>query len=120
MQLKLKFFLIIMCLLFDMFVYKKIEKGKLQLGQSFVWFILSFLLIFVTVFDGILEPLKNFLGFETISNMLFLVGFFVLTLIVFSINIKLSEQNMKIIKLTQEVALLKKEKSSNATKKSSK
>ena len=109
MQLKLKFFLIIICLIFDLFVYKKVEKGNLQLKYSFMWYVLSFILIFVTIFDGILNPLKLFLGFETISNMVFLMGFFLLTLITFSINLKLSEQNVKIIKLTQEVALLKKE-----------
>ena len=74
-----------------------------------MWYVLSFILIFVTIFDGILNPLKQFLGFETISNMVFLMGFFLLTIITFSINLKLSEQNIKIIKLTQEVALIKKE-----------
>ncbi len=113
MQLKLKLFLIIICLIFDLFIYRKVEKGKLQLRYSLVWYLVSLLLMLFTIFDNILNPIKDFLGFETTSNMIFLLGFFLLSLIVFSVYIKLSEQNIRITKLTQELALLKKEIYSN-------
>lgn len=120
MTIKLKLFLIIICILFDIFIWKKVQNEKLQLGQSFIWFLLSFILIFVTIFDNVLVPIQQFLGFETISNMIFLIGFFLLTLITFSINIKISEQTIKIKKLTQELALLKKESINNENKRNSK
>lgn len=109
MQLKLKLFLIIICLIFDCFIYNKIKTSKIQLKYSLVWIFLTFILIVLSVFDSLLDPIKNFLGFETVSNMIFLIGFFLLALITFSLSTKLSEQNMKITKLTQELAILKKE-----------
>ena len=109
MNLKLKIFLIIVCLVFDFFVYDKIVKNKLQLKYSLIWLLGSLILIFVTIFDNLLIPIKTFLGFETISNMIFLIGFFLLTTIIFLMSLKMSEHSLKITKLTQEIAILKKE-----------
>lgn len=109
MEIKLKLFLIGACLLFMLFVYKKVEKGNLQLKYSLAWYFVTILLIFITLFDKILVPLKNFLGFETISNMVFLFGFLILAMLIFTLNLRFSELNSKNTKLTQEVALLKKE-----------
>lgn len=111
MQLKLKIFLIILCLIFDLIVYKKVIDKRLQMKYCISWFITTFILIFITVFDRLLIPIRNFFGFETSSNMIFLIGFIMLTLLIFNQNIKISENNNKIIKLTQELAILKKEKS---------
>lgn len=111
MELKLKLFLILICIIFDIYVYNKVSKGKLQLKYSFVWYLISLLLIFVTIFTGILEPIRNLLGFETVSNMIFLFGFFLLAMVIFTLSVKVSEQSSKITVLTQEVALLKKERS---------
>ena len=108
MSIKLKLFLIIICLIFDIFMYSKITDGKLQLKYSLVWYLLSLILILVTLFDNILIPIKYFLGFETTSMMVFLIGFFLLAALVFSLNLKISEQSKKITRLTQEIALLKK------------
>ena len=109
MELKLKLFMIFICLVFSAFIYKKILDDKLQVGYSLIWFLVMFVLIFVTVFDEILNPIKLFLGFEKISNMLFVFGFFITSIIIFNIYLRITEQNKKIIKLTQEIALLKKE-----------
>lgn len=106
MEIKLKISLLIVCLIFCLFVYRKVKYGKLQLKFSFVWFVITFLLMIFTIFDSILIPIKNFLGFETLSNMIFLVGFLVTMMIIFSLSLKVSDLQMKIIKLTQVVALL--------------
>ncbi len=113
METKLRIFLIIICLIFTLFVYRKVEKGSLQLKYSFAWYIVTFFLILAAIFDDLLIPIKNFLGFETISNMIFIFGFLIITMIIFSLNIKISELQLKVTKLTQEIALLKKEMKDN-------
>lgn len=109
MTLKLKLFMICACLIFMLFIYKKVEKGNLQLRYSFAWYLILFGLIFASIFDGILIPIRDFFGFETISNMVFLLGFMILAMLIFSLNVKISELQAKNTKLTQELALLKKE-----------
>lgn len=109
MDIKLKIFLLIICVIFCFYIYQKIRREQLQLRHSLIWFITLFLLMFMTVFDEMLIPLKVFLGFETTSNMIFLIGFFIITLIIFSLTLKISLLQMNVVTLTQEVAIMKKE-----------
>lgn len=118
MSLKLKIFMICICLIFMLFIYKKVEKGNLQLKYSFAWYIIAIGLILASIFDFVLVPIRDFLGFETVSNMVFLIGFMIISMLVFTLNVKYSELQSKTTKLTQEIALLKKEveKNENAKK----
>lgn len=109
MELKLKFVLLILCIIFILFVSKKVEKGHLQLKYSLSWYSVTIILIIFTIFDNMLIPIKEFLGFETLSNMIFLFGFLIITMIVFALNVKISTISNKVTTLTQEVAILKKE-----------
>ena len=109
MSIRLKIFLIIICLIFDIVIYKKIANNKIEFKSGLYWGIVSFVLILVTIFDKLLIPIKNFLGFEEISNMIFLIGFVCIILLVLSLSIKFSQEKAKVVKLTQELALLKKE-----------
>lgn len=109
MNLKLKLFMICICLIFMIYIYKKIEKGEFQLKYSLAWYAVILILIFVTIFDKILIPIRDFFGFETTSNMIFLLGFTAMAMLLFSLNLRISELLSKNTVLTQEVALLKKE-----------
>lgn len=113
MEIKLKLFLIIICIIFMIFIYKKLSKGTLQIKYSFPWYGICIFLIISTLFDFLLDPIKNFLGFETTSNMIFVISIFTLSLITFTNTIRISELNKKVTRLTQEVALLKKEQNQN-------
>lgn len=117
MDIKLKIFLISICLIFSLVIYKKVENKKLQLKYSFPWFLVTFGLIFVTIYDNSLIPLKNSLGFEELSNMIFFGGFVVTIMMMFSLSIKVSDLTTKCTILTQEVALLKKEVEQNGNNK---
>lgn len=111
MNIRLKIFLIIICLLFIIFLIRKVGKKKFELRFCLPWIFITGVLILITLFDNILIPIKDFFGFETLSNMIFLIGFLSLTMLVLSLTTKLSVLNSKVIELTQELAILKKEKS---------
>ncbi len=102
-----------------LFIYRKIEKGELQLKYSFPWYIIIILLILLTIFDNVLIPIRDFLGFQEVSNMIFLIGFLGIAMLVFSLNVKFSILNSKVIRLTQENAILKKEVKENGKNKRS-
>ena len=53
--------------------------------------------------------IANMLGFELLSNMIFFITVGILFIICFSLTIIVSNLNKKIVQLSQEIALLKKE-----------
>ena len=110
MDYKLKIFLIIVCLLFIIYLYRKVATKKMEFKSAFSFFFIILLLMFLCIFDSILIPIKNFLGFEVVSNMIFFIGFVCVGLMLLSFGIKISIQEQKITKLTQEIAILKKDK----------
>ena len=109
LSIRLKIFLLIVCLFFIIILGLKVINKKLEFKYGVYWYLIILLLMIVTIFDSILVPIKNFLGFEKISNMVFLIGFIVISLLTLSLSIKVSIQNNKIIKLSEEIALLKKD-----------
>ena len=109
MNLRLKLFLLVVCFILIVYIYRNIAKKKFDFKYALHWFITIVFLMIICLFDEILIPIKDFLGFEVLSNMIFLVGFICLGLIILSLSMKVSMQNDKIVKLTQEVAILKKE-----------
>lgn len=117
MNIRLKFFLIIICLLFIFFLIRKVGKKKFELRFCLPWIFITGILIIITVFENLLIPVKDFFGFETLSNMIFLIGFLSITMLVLSLTTKLSLLNSKVIELTQELAILKKEKNNEKSNK---
>ena len=60
-----------------------------------------------------LEKLAKLVGIKTVSNFLFFLGFIFFIFIVFDISKTISIQNKKIVTLTQELALLRKDINNN-------
>ena len=92
----LKIFLVISIFIFILHVFNNVKKNKLSVRNCIVW----------------LENLKylaNLLGIETVSNFIFFLGFIFLIFVVFDLTRIVSTQNKKIITLTQELGILKKE-----------
>jgi len=111
MNIRLKIFLIVLCLIFDANLYSKMLHKKIDFKLALSWIFVTFGLVLATLFDNYLMIFKDFFGFEILSNMIFLIGFICFGLITLSLCMKVSVQNEKITRLTQEIALLKKEKS---------
>ena len=117
MNFNLKIFLIIVCVLFMFYIYRKVIKKKIEFRYAIAWMIMVFVLLLLCIFDEVLVPFKTFFGFEVVSNMIFFLGFIFLSLLLLSLSIKMNKQSEKIISLTQEVALLKKEMSNEKSSK---
>ena len=109
MSLNLKIFLIITCLLFMLYIYKNVKNKKMEFKSAISFFAIIVALMFVSVFDEIMIPIRNLLGFETTSNMIFFIGYICVLIVLISMGIKISLQEEKITKLIQEIAILKKE-----------
>ena len=105
----LRVFVVCACLIFVVAVCRQIAKKKLLLQYSLLWFALAFFAILAALFPGPVFQLADYLGFEAPSNFIFFFALFFLLAICQSLCIAVSWQAMKIRRLVQSLALLKKE-----------
>ena len=105
----LKIFLIISIIIFMLHVLNNVKKNKLSVRNSIVWLLMGVAVI-ISVFQvENLTVLSHLLGIKTLSNLIFFLGFIFLIFVVFDLTRIVSMQNKKIITLTQELGILKKE-----------
>lgn len=109
MSINLKIFLVLVCVFLIFYVYYKVLDKKLDYKSGLSIMLMLVILMVLCIFDQILIPIRDFLGFEVVSNMIFFLGFIFVSVLLLSLSIKVNKQNEKIIKLTQELAILKKD-----------
>lgn len=84
-----------------------LAKSSLSIKNSIAWFLLPIAFIIVAIFPGPLQSFASWLGFETLSNFIFVVVIALLILICFFLTIANSRQQNEITKLIQEISILK-------------
>lgn len=86
-----------------------VVKKLLNIKYSIVWILWALLALIMAIFPGIFYELAHILGIEMPVNAVFLIMIFLSYALVFYLYIMISKHNEEIIKLTYEVATLKKE-----------
>ena len=109
MSLRLRIFLIISALIFIIGIANSIKKNDVNIKYSLIWLFSGVLIIIVTIIPNLLEILSNFLGFELVSNMIFLLAILVSLVLSYSFTVILSRHAKRIRLLTQEISILKAE-----------
>ena len=87
-----------------------IIRSRLSIRNSIAWLLLPVIFIVIAIFPDPLQSFANWLGFETLSNFIFLVVIALLILICFFLTLSNSKQQEQITKLNQEIAILKQNK----------
>lgn len=88
-------------------IITSIVRNRLSVRNSITWLLLPIAFIIVAIFPGPLQSFANWLGFEQLSNFIFLVVIAVLILICFFLTVSNSKQQDQITKLNQEISILK-------------
>ena len=102
--------LIIASLVTFVYVIGRIRKHQLNIEDSIIWILWSVILLILSIFPGLSHAISNFLGFESTSNFI-LTGFvFLLYIMVFFQNIRISELKEKNKKLVQRLSIDRKKK----------
>ena len=109
MSINLGIFLFVILTLFILLILHTIRKKMLLLKYSLLWLAASLFMVICLIFPRILNLICTFLGIELVSNLVFLIGFFILLVLTFALTIIVSEQKKKIVLLVEEVAIIKKE-----------
>ena len=84
-----------------------LARSNLSIKNSIAWFLLPIAFAIVAIFPEPLQSFASWLGFETLSNFIFLVVIAILILICFFLTVSNSKQQNQITKLIQEISILK-------------
>ena len=113
MPLTLRVVLVLVSLMTLLFVMRKVRSSKIRLEDSMAWILFSGVLFVLSVFPGIFDFLAELAGVYSTVNFVFLFFIFVLLILCFSLNMKVSQMDTKIKELTQLLAIEKFERYSN-------
>jgi len=108
-NMHLRIILLVVTLLFFAYIIYMIHRKKLALKYTLAWFLASFVLIILALFDKLAIFLADVLQIQTPLNAIIVAVFAFVLLILFTLTITISQNSEKIRVLTQEVALLRKE-----------
>ena len=87
-----------------------IIRSRLSVKNSIAWLLLPIAFVIVAIFPDPLQSFAHWLGFETLSNFIFLIIIALLILISFFLTISNSKQQEQITKLNQDISILKHDK----------
>lgn len=107
MSLKLKIIIIVIIVCLLIYMISKIKAKKLSIRHALIWIIAELFAVFCIVFVEDILKISNIIGIETVSNMMFFIGFVFLVILCFNMSVQLTEYNKKIVSLTQELGILK-------------
>ncbi|HIX60423.1 MAG TPA: DUF2304 domain-containing protein [Candidatus Blautia gallistercoris] len=105
MTLVLRVLLIAFSLLTFLYMVRKIRQSKLQIEYAIFWIVFSFILIFMSLFPGVVSFFTWLAGIQAPVNLVFMAIIFILILKLFSMTVKLSELENKTKELAQEIAI---------------
>lgn len=84
-----------------------LKKRKLEFQYSFLWLIISIILIILSLSKNIFESIAKFVGIVYAPSFLFLTGIVFALILIFYLMIVISDFKKRITRLTQEVGILK-------------
>ena len=86
-----------------------VKKGKCNLRFVLPWFVVMGVLLLLVIQPGIAAWMASVVGIAVPSNLLLFMGLGVCLLLIFHLTVTLSNMNDRQRRLTQEIALLRKE-----------
>ena len=106
------YFAIGFAILFIIFILNLVRKNKLDEKYSILWLLFGIIIFIVAVFPNIIIEIAKILDVFYPPILLLLFGIIVVGIYIVHITIVITKQNKIIVKLAQEISILK-----NSTKK---
>jgi len=94
--------------LFLIFIITQIKKAGFELKYSLMWITFCVFLLIAAIFPSFIELFAGWIGIYSKINAIFLLVIFIQISINFINSINFSRNNLRIVKLTQEIAILHK------------
>ncbi len=109
MSIELRLVLLVCSVFTLLFFLAQIRKSRMQIPYAISWALFSLLLLLMGVFPDAVSWVSRKLGFQSPSNLVFVVIIFILIIKLFTTTVKLSAMNRQIADLAQSIALQKRE-----------
>lgn len=113
MSIELRVVLVVVSILTLVFITKRVRSAKVELDDSIFWFCFAGLLLVVSLFPQIFYFLSEIAGTKAPVNFVFLFFIFILLILGFSLNMRISQMSTKLKELTQLLAIEKFERYNN-------
>jgi hypothetical protein len=104
---KIQLISIIGAILFMLFIFRLIIKGKLREEYSIIWIVCTIVLLIFSIWRDGLDVLAKLLGVYYAPALIFLAAIFAIIIFLVHLSVVNSKQHEQIKKLSQELALLK-------------
>lgn len=104
---KLQLIAILFTIVFMVFIFRLIAKGKLREEYSFVWIICTLFLLLFSIWRNGLDVIAKLLGVFYAPSLIFIGALFAIIIFLVHLSVVNSKQHKQIKDLTQEMALLK-------------
>ena len=101
------FIIIVLILIF--YMVHEIRKKRFSIKESFWWMIASLIMLVLAIFPYSIDWIAEKFGIEYPPSLLFVLCIIFLVLMNFRNSKRISEQQMKITELAQNLAILKSE-----------
>ena len=88
-------------------IFFSLKRNSISIKNSAAWLLLPIAFFLIAVFPDPVAAFANFLGFEMLSNFIFLLVIALLIVICFFLTISNSRQQKQITKLNQELSIIK-------------
>lgn len=91
------------------FLLNMIRQKKLELRYAFSWIVVGISIMILACFPELVSWIAKVMGIASPVNMLFFFGFVFSLTIILTLTLAMSRMSIRVKRLTQEVALLRKE-----------
>lgn len=102
-------FAIVFAIVFEIFILNLVRRNKLDEKYSILWIILGTIILFVAIFPNSIVTIANWFNVYYPPTLMLLFALMVLGAYIIHISIVITKQNKMIVKLTQELAIVKEE-----------
>ena len=82
-----------------------IRKNRMKINHSIFWIVFGVVLLGLACMPKALFWLANLLGFQSLSNLVYIIVIFLLVLKLFTTTLRLSRLNEQVAALTQAIAI---------------
>ena len=104
---KIQILSIISAIIFMLFIFRLIIKGKLREEYSIIWIVCTLILLLLSFWRNGLDIIAKLLGVYYAPALIFLAAIFAIMLFLVHLSVVNSKQHSQIKLLAQELALLK-------------
>lgn len=99
----------IVALIIFLITFYLLRQGRIPVKFAILWLFVSIVLFIVCLLPNLLVMLAQYMGFQTMSNMVIGILIFILFMMSIALTVIVSGQKSRITLLIQEISILKKE-----------